>query len=113
MKITEPQMENFAEVLVIIAARKMEYLTVLWNNLSSNNEFKRLSADEKKTLKGAIENLVSNLDNEIFLSSEEKNLKKINSNLTLSELKMDVKELNACLNDVLKKEYPGLFSECP
>jgi hypothetical protein len=109
MTITENQIENFAEALLIIAARKMEYLNLLCSNLSDNAEFKHMNADEQKNLKAVIERIVSNLDNEMFLNPEEKAFKKINPNLTLSELKIDSKKLSAYFKEVLKKEHSGLF----
>lgn len=108
MTLKESQAENFADAMIIIAARKTDYFNILWKKM-----LKELPADinthEREKFKEIFEGIVSHMKNELFLGEEEKKKKKINPSLRLNELKIDERQIKEEFDRVIAREFPDLL----
>jgi histidyl-tRNA synthetase len=73
-------------ILGLIALRKSELFQKIMNELSKE---KQISDKDKETIK----KYISEMENEIFLSEEEKQSKKVNPLLKLDDINLDIKEI--------------------
>jgi len=76
------------EISVIVAARKNAFFKAFWEDYS-----KKISPDSSNTVYNILLNIVSSLDNDLFIGAQEKRLKKIDADLKLSQLGLDTNKI--------------------
>ena len=94
------------DILNIIAIRKSEFFNRVWSSIDT--DAKTLSSEDKINVKNATMKIISNMDNILFLSEEEKKNKIIKKNLSISKLNLDEKKIWNNFKIKMKELYPGL-----
>lgn len=98
MKNSNFQMENYLDFIIIVSARKMQYLAyVKKKKLFHNSE----------EYQDAIKNTIANMDNFVFLTAYEKKSKMLRFD---NKIVLDQNEIMKNFNKIFKKMYPNLYT---
>lgn len=87
MKLSK--LNKFFDVTGIIALRKVELFNRMWKQI----EDKLAEDQDKEKKKKVIMDIISKLDNDMFIGKYEKRTKKIDLNLSINKLQLDEKRI--------------------
>lgn len=93
------QVEKYLDFIIIVSARKMQYLEYV----KKNRVF-----PESKEYQEAFKNTIANMDNLVFLTTDEKqqNLLRFDN-----RIKLDKNEISKTFKETFKKMYPRLYRD--
>ena len=93
--------KKFFDVTGIIALRKVELFNRIWKQI----EVKLEDDSDKDKIKIIITNIISKLDNNMFIGKYEKITKKIDPNLNIDKLHLNEKRIIENIELELKRFY--------
>jgi len=89
--------EEIYKISVIISARKSVFLTEFWEEYKKN-----ISAQNRNFVYSILVEIISNLNNDLFIGKQEKMLGVIDKNLSLKELRLNAEKIKKQIEKELK-----------
>ena len=106
-KTREQKFENFTDVMTMVALRKVEFFNKVWKLLCDKIP-EDFAEHQDEELKDAIQRIIANMSNKLFIGPEEATSKRINPKLKIEDLRIDQNKLIEEFYKSLKTQYPDL-----
>ena len=107
MSIDNAKVQKIIDMMNIIALRKSEYFDKLWPNIIKKIP-KEINENERKSLKDVLKEVIAEMDNDLFISKDEIESKKMNLNLKIEDIGIGKEKFWIDFKNKVFDKYPDL-----